>query len=181
MVLDYPQALPRFQSWYQPWYILQSLIGTLAFIQGHRPIGYVLHPNTSCVIERRYSMAMESCSWRLVLQFTKEMKKEETGETFGPSELLFQVFHNSGGSREFGKQHQAAFSGLLILCCVNGGMPRLFRKHLPDLLGWKLASKKGSKLELQKENYKYMMQSGAGKASNYLLDHAIKVTGVVYP
>lgn len=109
------------------------------------------------------------------------MKKEETGETFGPSELLFQVFHNSGGSRQFGKQHQAAFSRLLNLCCVNEGMPRLFRKHLLDLLGWKLALKKGSKLGPQKENYKYMMQSGAGKASNYLLDHAIKVMGVVYP
>lgn len=42
-------------------------------------------------------MEIGSCSLKLVLQFTEEMKTEETGEKFGPSELLFQIFHNSGG------------------------------------------------------------------------------------
>ena len=101
-------------------------------------------------------MAIGSSSLKLFLQFTEEMKTEETGEKFGPSELLFQIFHNSGGRREFRKQHQIAFSRLLNLCCLNTGTPHLFRKHLPDLLSWNLAPKKGSKLGLQKENYKYM-------------------------
>lgn len=46
-------------------------------------------------------------------------KKKETGEKFGPSEPSSQVFHNLGGSREFRKQHQIAFSRLLNLCSLN--------------------------------------------------------------
>lgn len=109
------------------------------------------------------------------------MKKEETGEKFWPSGLLFQIFPNSGGSREFRKQPQIAFARLPHLCCLQGGRPHLDRKHLLDLQSWNPALRRGSKLELEKENYKYMTLSGAGKASNYLLGHTIKVTGVVCP
>lgn len=119
------------------------------------PQGIKLYPNTSCVIERGYSVEIGSCSLKLLLQFTEEMKKEETGEKFGPSELLFQVFYNSGGSREFRKQHQIALLRLLDLYCLSGGRPCLFRKHFLDLLSWKLALNRESKLELQKD-YKYM-------------------------
>lgn len=51
------------------------------------PQGIKFHPNTSCVIERGYNMAIGSFSLKSLLQFTEEMKKEETGEKLGPSEL----------------------------------------------------------------------------------------------
>ena len=48
------------------------------------PQGIKFHPNTSCVIERGYNMAIGSFSLKSLLQFTEEMKKEETGEKLGP-------------------------------------------------------------------------------------------------
>lgn len=100
---------------------------------------------------QEYNPAIGSFSLKLCLQFTEEMKKEETGEKFWPSGLLFQIFPNSGGSREFRKQPQIAFARLPHLCCLEGGRPRLDRKHLLDLQSWNPALRRGSKLELEKK------------------------------
>lgn len=102
---------------------------------------------------QEYSPAIGSFSLKL---FTihwgdEKKKKEETGEKFWPNELLFQIFPNSGGSREFRKQPQISFARLPHLCCLNGGRPRLDRKHLLDLQSWSLALRRGSKLEPKKK------------------------------
>lgn len=84
-----------------------------------------------------------------------EGEEKETGEKFGPSNCCSKYF-TTREVAETSENKANSFSRPRKPSGLTGRGPHLSRKQPLGLLSWSLALKRGSKLELQKENYEYL-------------------------
>lgn len=133
----------------------------------------MLHPNISCVAGREYDIAIGSFSLKLCLQFPGEVgKKKKQVKSWGQVGWRSRYFTTREVAENSKNNTQLLLLGFVAAACTAEGHAR------PENICWIFrvgtSPYEGSEeRKLEQEDYKCMTSSGAGKASDYLLDHTI--------
>lgn len=173
--MDSPQGRPRSQNWSQPGWARQSLV---MFTRGRRAGPRFLQ--TSHVQREGNTTQQSDPFFKTVFTVPRGGgKKKKQVKSWGQAGWCCRYFPAREGA-EIPKTVPSCFcGGLFPAACAEEGHAQ--QRTFAPSSELEPRPKRGSEPKLEKENYKCMTSSGAGKASDYLPDHTIKVTGVVCP